>query len=469
MNGKSTDVRVVGATVYFLPVQTRTPLKFGRETLTSATCCRVRVEISDRMKRRAVGWGETPLSVQWGWPADLPYSLRNEAMHSFAIRVAEAWADNAQFGHPMEIGSDFQRQSLPSLLEKHNAGLAGAAMPHLAALICWSAFDIALHDAYGQLHNLDTYQTYSAEFMNRDLGEFLTPDKDADVEFGGKFPNDYLLPNPPRKLPVWHLVGGLDPLTVEDTVDMQLAQDGYPNLLADWIKTDGLRCLKVKLRGNDPSWDYQRLVRVAEIALPLGVEHLSADFNCTVEDPQYVNELLDRLNVEHPDVHDRILYVEQPFPYDLDANRIVVHCIAQRKPLFLDESAHDWQFVKLGRSLGWTGVCLKTCKGQTGSLLSNAWAKAHGMSIMVQDLTNPMLAQIPHVRLAAQVGTIMGVESNAMQFYPAASLPEAEVHPGLFERRGGQLNLESVRGPGFGYRLDEIDRRLPPAAAEFTA
>ena len=44
---------------------------------------------------------------------------------------------------------------------------------------------------------------------------------------------------------------------------------------------------------------------------------------------------------------------------------------------------------------------------------------------MVQDLTNPMLAQVPHVRLAAQVGTIMGVETNAMQFYPAASAAEA--------------------------------------------
>jgi len=47
----------------------------------------------------------------------------------------------------------------------------------------------------------------------------------------------------------------------------------------------------------------------------------------------------------------------------------------------------------------------------------------------------PMLAQIPHVLLAAHVGTIMGVETNAMQFYPAASAPEQVVHPGLYQRR----------------------------------
>jgi hypothetical protein len=83
------------------------------------------------------------------------------------------------------------------------------------------------------------------------------------------------------------------------------------------------------------------------------------------------------------------------------------------------------------------------------------------MTLMVQDLTNPMLAQIPHVLLAAHVGTIMGVETNAMQFYPDASLPEEAVHPGLYRRRQGVVDLSTIRGPGFGYRLQEIQRELP--------
>jgi len=155
-----------------------------------------------------------------------------------------------------------------------------------------------------------------------------------------------------------------------------------------------------------------------------------------------------------------LLYVEQPFPYDLEHNQIDVHSVSQRKPLFLDESAHDWKFVALGRKLGWSGVALKTCKTQTGALLSLCWAKAHGMPLMVQDLTNAMLAQIPHVRLAAHAGTIKGVESNGMQFYPEASAPEARVHPGIYRRRNGQLDLSTLSGPGFGYRVDEIERRL---------
>ena len=180
-----------------------------------------------------------------------------------------------------------------------------------------------------------------------------------------------------------------------------------------------------------------------------------------------MNDILDRLRAEHPRIFDSILYVEQPFPYDLEKHRLEVHSVSARRPLFLDESAHDWRLVKLGRELGWTGVALKTCKTQTGAVFSACWAKAHDMQLMVQDLTNPMLAQIPHVLLAAHVGTIMGVETNAMQFYPDASAPEATVHPGIYRRRGGTIDLSTVNGPGFGYRLSEIRRALPEPAAVF--
>ena len=200
---------------------------------------------------------------------------------------------------------------------------------------------------------------------------------------------------------------------------------------------------------------------VGRIALEEGVEHLSADFNCTVHDPSYVNEVLDRLQQAEPGVHARLLYVEQPFPYDLEAHRLDVRGVSARKPLFLDESAHDWRLVRLGRELGWTGVALKTCKTQSGALLSLCWARAHGMDLMVQDLTNPMLAQLPHLLLAAHAGTIQGVETNAMQFYPEASLPEARVHPGCYARREGVVDLSTLRGPGFGMRTDEIQRELP--------
>jgi L-alanine-DL-glutamate epimerase-like enolase superfamily enzyme len=481
-NQKTTDISLVSVDLYFIPVETRVPLKFGPETLTSVICARVCVTVANRQGQKAQGWGETPLSVQWAWPSSLGYQERCDAMQLFCRMLGEAWAQFDRQGHPIELSSDFIESVLPGLLGKLNnqrgqgealhqiqsrpSAWQAEPMPHLAALVCCSAFDVAVHDAYGQLLGRDVYTTYSSEFMNTDLSALLKPAEGFDFSFAGKYVSDFLNFPPPQKLPAWHLVGGKDLLDASELTGAE-PDDGYPVLLPDWIKRDGLTCLKVKLRGNDSSWDYERLIRVGEIALENGALWLTSDFNCTVTDPAYVNDILDRLIKEHPRIYQMILYVEQPFPYDLEENQIDVHSVSARKPLFMDESAHDWKLIRLGRRLGWTGVALKTCKTQTGALLSLCWAKAHGMTLMVQDLTNPMLAQIPHVLLAAYAGTIMGVETNSMQFYPAASAPEEAVHPGLYKRRNGRVDLSTLSGSGFGYRLSEIKRRLPDLAAHF--
>ena len=463
-----TDVRPVATQLHFLPVQTRMPLKFGTETTTRVTCARVRLTVRGRDGRRAEGWGETPLSVQWVWPSATPYEERHEALQDFCVRLAEAWAGFNVQGHALEVGMDFQQQALPDLLARFNAEHRHGRepMPHLAALVCCSLFDLALHDAFGRHVGRPVYETYDRSHLSRDLAEMLEPAREARVSFAGRFPTDYLVSPAPTRLHAWHLIGGLDPLDADELTGSE-PDDGYPVLLADWIRRDGLKCLKIKLRGNDAAWDLQRVVKVGAIAIANGVDWLTTDFNCTVTDPDYVNEILDRLRDGHPKIYGMILYVEQPFPYDLERHPIDTHSLSARKPLFLDESAHDWKLVRLGRELGWTGVALKTCKTQTGALLSACWAKAHGMSLMVQDLTNPMLAQIPHCLLAAHVGTIMGVESNAMQFYPEASAIESRVHPGLYLRRNGNLDLGTINGPGFGYRVEEIHRELPPAVASF--
>ncbi len=462
---RPTDIRPVAAALHFIPVQTRVPLKFGPETLTTVTCARVHLRVEDASGRTAEGWGETPLSVQWVWPSKLSYQIRERALCDLSRLIADAWAGLDASGHPLEVGYAFQTEVLPGLLERFNReSSAGEPMPWLAALVCCSAYDIAFHDAYGALHGCPVYETYGREWMSQDLAAFLEPARGSGVSFRGHYVDEYLVLPPPTVLPAWHLVGGLDPLDEAELAGTE-PQDGYPVLLDDWIVRDGLKCLKVKLRGNDAAWDYHRIVRVGQIARAHEVVWLSADFNCTVTDPGYVNSILDRLIMEQPRIYGMILYVEQPFPYDLEAHRIDVHSVSARKPLFMDESAHDWQLIRLGRELGWSGVALKTCKTQTGALLSLCWAKAHGMTLMVQDLTNPMLAQIPHVLLAAHAGTIMGVETNAMQFYPDASLPEECVHPGLYRRRNGTVDLSSIRGPGFGYRLAEVERQLPDAAA----
>ncbi len=465
---RSSDIRITDIELYFLPVETRVPLKFGAESLNTVVCARAKITVETRFGRRAIGWGETPLSVQWAWPGKQPFSFRLKRIEEFAIELAKQVGQMSISGHAMEIGFELIENLIPYICVDQPGDIPDQRLPYLAKLIVASVFDQAIHDAYGNANDVDIYDAYGKPFLDRPLADFFVPGEideqvvgeTADDRLVGRFLDEFIEGSPPKELPVWHLVGGLDPIK-PDEVTADHPADGYPVLLKDWIVTDGLECLKIKLRGNDADWDYRRLVDVGRIGLPLGVKHLSADFNCMVRDVAYVNEILDRLQVEHPDVWNAILYVEQPFPHQLEILKLDVRSVSNRKPLFLDESAHDWRHVEYGRLLGWSGVALKTCKTQTGALLSMCWAKVHDMPLMVQDLTNPMLAQIPHVRLAAHSGTIMGVESNAMQFYPDASLAEAQIHPGLYRRVGGKLRLDTLGGVGFGYRAHEMERLLP--------
>jgi L-alanine-DL-glutamate epimerase-like enolase superfamily enzyme len=272
-------------------------------------------------------------------------------------------------GHPLEAGYEFLEHVLPEHLTDFNqmemqrtkpatheldpqaVEPLAEPMPWLAALVCNSAFDIALHDAFGKLAGKPVYETYGPPFLARDLASFLKPAESESVSFVGRHPVDFLAKQPQRELPAWHLVGGLDPMEPSDLTGSP-PEDGYPVLLADWIRRDGLKCLKIKLRGNDLIWDFNRLVKVGTLAVPLGVEWLTADFNCTVEEASYVNDVLDELAAKFPELYRRLLYVEQPFPYELEQYRLDVHSVSARKPLFLDESAHDWRMVRYGRELG---------------------------------------------------------------------------------------------------------------------
>lgn len=460
---KNKQVSISKSELYFLPVQTRVPLKFGTETLTSVICARVKITVQSEGNHYSDGWGETPLNIQWIWPSSLSYNERLQCIKDLCIEISRLLPHQNITGHSLEIGYHLSEIFLKELLTKINKEkrMGLEPIPWLAGLVCLSAFDIALHDSYGTCFKISSFSTLNADWMTKDLSHFMEPSSHAPgINFKNKFPSDYLLSSPKKSMKVWHLVGGVDPIS-ENELTGKEPNDGYPVLLNDWIQSDQLDCLKIKLRGNDIDWDYKRIVDVGNIAIEQNVSWLTTDFNCTVEKTQYVNQILDKLVLNEPSIYGKILYVEQPFPYELEKDLMNVRSVSARKPLFLDESAHDWKVVRLGFELGWSGVALKTCKTLTGAILSACWAIEHGMTLMVQDLTNPMLAQVAHCQLAAHFDTIMGVESNGMQFYPEASSFEAQFHPGIYRRRNGQLDLSTLDSIGLGYGHGVLSKSLP--------
>ena len=77
---------------------------------------------------------------------------------------------NRLAGHPVEITHELEPMILGAA---GGRGTLAEPMPPLAALVVASAFDAALHDAYGKAHGLNCYHTYGPDFLPADLGHFL--------------------------------------------------------------------------------------------------------------------------------------------------------------------------------------------------------------------------------------------------------------------------------------------------------
>jgi hypothetical protein len=98
--------------------------------------------------------------------------------------------------------------------------------------------------------------------------------------------------------------------------------------------------------------------------------------------------------------------------------------------------------------MGYTGVALKACKGQSQTLLMAAAAQKYKMFRCVQDLTCPGAALIHSVGIAARIPDAAAVEANARQYVPSASKAWEKRFPGIFNVRDGFLHTDGLDGPG---------------------
>jgi L-alanine-DL-glutamate epimerase-like enolase superfamily enzyme len=452
-----TDIRVRAVEPTYTDEVCRTPLKFGAVTVDRLPFCRVKATVENGRGQAAEGWGGIFLMDLWAWPTpELSHDAKSAAMVEINQRYAGLVESYPEACHPidlfMALEQDLTRINHDVCAER---GLS-PEQPYLGALVCASAVDAAIHDAFGVVNEIDAYEGYGAEFMEYDLSNTLGPG------FVGRFPEHYLRPRFLPEIPVFHLVGGVDKL-LETEVSAADPQDGLPRSLEEWVTRDGVFCLKVKLRGTDMEWDVQRTLAVHRIGkerlIDRGEErlYLSVDTNEQCEGPDYIVEYLHRVLEASPQCFEDILYVEQPTERDLTAHRHDMRPIAALKPVIIDESLVGPETFELAMELGWSGLALKSCKGQSASLVLAAKAREAGVPYTVQDLTNPSLALVHSVGLAARLYTLMGVEANSRQFFPNSTTPgEKAVHDGLFVVRNGVASTASLRGPGLGYQMDRI-------------
>jgi L-alanine-DL-glutamate epimerase-like enolase superfamily enzyme len=457
---KSTDVRILEISGSQQPLAYRTPIKFGGRVVRAVTIVDVSVTVKTRDGRTGKGHGSMPMGATWAWPSSVvDDDAALEAMLIFAQQSTLMAAEYRNFGHPLEITHDLSRPYAELAAHIAEGRKLAEPIPKLAQLVASSPLHAAIHDAYGKALGANSYNLLGEEFCNADLATYLTPD------FAGEYLDRYTLREPKPRLPLYHLVGALDPLTPGDVTTP--IGDGLPETLGEWIARDGLTHLKIKLNGDDLAWDVSRVaavhkVTVEQVAAKEIAEaqakrncpawHYSLDFNERCENVDYVLDFLGQLRDRAPAALDRVQYIEQPTHRDLVAHpENKMHKAAAIKPVVIDESLVDLASLQLARELGYSGVALKACKGHSDALLMGAAAQKFGMFLCVQDLTCPGLSFLHSASLAARIPTVAAIEGNARQYCPAGNAGWSEKYPGMFRITDGTLETSVLTEPGLGY------------------
>ncbi len=451
---KLTDIRIDEVAFAFVDYRYRAPIKFGGIAVDRVTLVNVRCRVTTRGGKSARGFGSMPLGNVWSFPSRLlSYDETLAAMKALVARIARITNDSTETGHPIDLTLGLEPAYLAAAEEVAQAHCLPEKIPILCTLVCASPFDAALHDAFGKVHGVSSYHTYGADFMTHDLAHYLTP------EFKDEYLDRYIARSPKAHMPLYHLVGALDPL--EEVQITHPIGDGLPESLAAWIPYNGLTHIKIKLNGDDLAWDVERVVRVERVAAQAqqqrGVNdwHYSLDFNERCANVEYLLEFLTRVKEKARAGFERIQYIEQPTARDLKANRQnVMHEAAKIRPVVIDESLIHLESLQLARDIGYTGAALKACKGQTQSLLMAAAARKYCMFLCVQDLTCPGASLIHSAGLAAHVPGVAAVEANSRQYVPAANQPWEQRFPGIFRISSGTMHTGCLTGPGLSAVAD---------------
>lgn len=448
---KSTDIVVRDVKPSTETIQYRTPMKFGGRVVIGVTLFNVEVTVETQSGQIGKGFGSMPMGNVWGWPSQQVDGAQTlKAMIEVAQRFSAAAAHLSEAAHPLQHARTLHQPLLDIGKQLEAEFSLPEAIPQLALLVAGSPIDAALHDAYGKALGLNSYNTLGKEFIAEDLSGFLNED------FAGEYLDQYTTRDPQPTMPLYHLVGALDPLDHDELE--QPVGDGLPETLAQWIVEDGLTHLKIKLNGDDLDWDVARVAKIDRVSTAVqekrGISSwfYSLDFNEKCASVQYVLDFLAKLQEVSPSAMDRVQYIEQPTHRDLRKHpENKMHAAAKIKPVVIDESLLDLDTLFLSREQGYSGVALKACKGHSEALLMGAAAQKYKLFLCVQDLTCPGASFLHSASIAARLPTIAAIEGNGRQYCPVGNDGWRDRFPAMFNITNGTVGTGVLTGPGLGY------------------
>ena len=446
----STDARIEELTISFEDFTYRAPYKFGGKEVDRVTVLNVHSLLSLKNGKKAGGFASMPLGNVWSFPAPgVPYETTLQAMKVLAERIAGITRSFREYAHPLDVDRQLAAEYLKAAANVSRELKLSLAIPKLCTLVTASPIDAALHDAFGKVHGVNSFSVAGKDFVRNDLSHYLND------EFRGEYLDPYIQREPTPKIRMYHSAGASDPLTKAEI--MKPIGDGLPETLEDWIPYSGVTAIKIKLNGNDLAWDVDRVAAIHQVTTAAQAKRgfsdwiYSLDFNERCPNVQYLLDFDHRLSDKAPDAFRRVQYIEQPTARDLASDRKnTMFEAAKLRPVVIDESLTGLDALLLAREMGYTGVALKACKGQSQALLLAAAAQKYKMFRCVQDLTCPGAALVHSVGIAAHIPGVSALEANAREYVPSASRAWEKRYPGIFNVRDGYLAATGLSGPGLG-------------------
>ncbi len=422
-------ITIQTASVRFLEQPFLVPMQISSGLITQATEARVTVSVRVG-NREGIGHGSIYLSDLWAWPGANPdRTVKDARMRALCRQIADSLSDLCGPGaaHPLELG----------LLLHHEASslTSSPRLPLLAAAVCASPFDAAIHDAVGHALGRSAFQLYETDVP--------IPSADHFFPQGGAISAiRKCLRQPVPSLKAWWAVS---------------MNDDLENTVRPAVQRTGISCFKIKILARDNVVDATRTADVFRAAVRWGISPtLSVDSNEGNPDAASVLEYLDSLERLDPDAYAALAYLEQPTSRDITASPQDWSKVAARKPVLLDEGLTSLDLLPVAREQHWSGLALKTCKGHSFALVAAAWALGNNLQLSLQDLTNPGYSAIHAFLFGSHLPTLNGVELNSPQYTPSANQPWLPALSGLFEPRFGQHNLRQLTAPGLGSSLVAI-------------
>jgi L-alanine-DL-glutamate epimerase-like enolase superfamily enzyme len=463
--GPDTDIVRLDLRITSESYRYRVPIKFGGRVVEAATVLNVEAACETRGGRRVdlpvmadgqssgparCGFGSMTLGVAWAWPDP---AVTDETRLQVVTRLCERFvADtlgNHPLGHPLEICHEQSLRRDAIAREVAAEFNLPNPIPALAILLAASPIEAAIFDVHGKAVGRSSFELLGRDFVSSDLSAYLGPN------YRGLYLDRFVSVQPKPTMPLYHLVGALDPLV---DADIKVpAGDGLPETLQQWIVRDGLTHLKIKLAGDDLEWDVNRVIGVHKAAhssgRPGGHPYTySLDFNERCESESYVLDLLDDISGRDEDALGCVAYIEQPTHRDLASHpENTMHRVAQRLPVVIDESLVDLASLRLAVEQGYSGVALKACKGHSEALLMAAVAQHENLYLCVQDLTCIGASLLHSASLAAHIPKVAAIESNGRQYCPSGNAAWLEHYPRMFDVKDGVLPTACLSGPGLGY------------------